>query len=78
MNLDISYTMMSKKNGWIEENGVKIHYKDSKWHNEDGPAVICDDGEVYYYLEGYYFNPPKSDLEWLLIVKRGNYCDYED
>jgi hypothetical protein len=40
--------MSEVKNGWHVVNGYKIHYKDGKKHNEDGPAWIGVSFRGYY------------------------------
>jgi hypothetical protein len=66
-------------NGWINmsNSGIMVnstHYKNGKRHNEDGPAWILSDGQYQYLSEHYlgdvHYPDPKSDLEWLLTVKK--------
>ena len=41
------------KNGLIiGRHGSKLWYKDDKLHNENGPAIIYDDGKSQWYLNG--------------------------
>jgi hypothetical protein len=63
------------RNGWIHYKGYNgssdysTHYKDDKWHNEDGPAWI-DGTSSAWYLGHVHYPDPKSDLEWALTVKK--------
>ena len=36
----------------IDEQGTQCWYRDGLLHREDGPAVIFDDDESYWYREG--------------------------
>jgi hypothetical protein len=60
--------MENYKQGWCDDYVYNIHYKDDLPHREDDPAVIWR--ESSYYLEGRLFPSPKSDLDWLLTVKK--------
>lgn len=37
------------KNGWIEDLHSKRHYVNNQYHNDNGPAVIWNNGNKYWY-----------------------------
>jgi hypothetical protein len=59
-----------KKSGvFITQTGLFIHFKEGRLHREDGPALCSELTKTFlYYINGLEYKP-KSDLEWLLMVK---------
>lgn len=43
--------ILQKSNTW---NDIEVFMKDGEEHRLDGPAVICADGTVEFYIEGEY------------------------
>jgi hypothetical protein len=45
---------MSKKNGMVvDEDGDKAWYKDGELHRDDGPAIVCANGETGTSTDNY-------------------------
>jgi hypothetical protein len=40
------------KNGLYVERDMQIYYKNNKFHREDGPAVIFNNGRQEWWIEG--------------------------
>ena len=53
------------KNGWItDSNGTKRHYVDDKYHNDNGPAIIWEDGTKYWAKHGNKHREDGPAIEW--------------
>jgi len=45
--------MAHKRNGWrTDMEGNRWHYRNGLLHREDGPAIICADGDAFWCRNG--------------------------
>ena len=60
------------------ENGDKEWFKNGKWHREDGPAYIRNDGFKFWCLDGKYIwnSNKKLDLTNQIVLSKAQYPYY--
>ena len=62
---------------WEEqEKEYKVWLKDGEWHREDGPAIVYNDGEKEWWLDGiciWYSHHKKLDLSKCIILSKKHY-----
>ncbi len=59
-----------------QENEYKVWLKDGEWHREDGPAIVYNDGEKEWWLDGiciWYSHHKKLDLSKCIILSKKHY-----
>jgi hypothetical protein len=55
---------------YVDRDGcISWYNKHGEWHREDGPAVIYNDGEVEWFINGASYN---TFDEWLIKLNKSD------
>ncbi len=67
MEIEIRTEDLSRSKIWYKKNNPNY------WHREDGPALICSDGEVSWWYYGRKYEYPETMPLNLFLA----YCKWE-